>query len=84
MISSAYKTLFIGSVQFSRLAVSESLQPHGHQASLSITNSWGLLRFMSIESVMPSSHLVLCRPLPLPPSIFPSIRVFSTVFKLQF
>ena len=48
-----------------------------HQASLSITNSWSLLRLMSIESVMPSNHLILCHPLLLPPSIFPSIRVFS-------
>ena len=47
------------------------------QASLSITNSWCLLKLMSIESVMPSNHLILCRPLLLPPSIFPSIRVFS-------
>ena len=47
------------------------------QACLSITNSQSLLKLMSIESVMPSSHLVLCRPLLLPPSIFPSIRVFS-------
>ena len=47
------------------------------QASLSITNSWSLLKLMSIESVMPSSHLILCRPLLLLPSIFPSIRVFS-------
>ena len=47
------------------------------QASLSITNSQSLLKLMSIESVMPSNHLVLCHPLLLPPSIFPSIRVFS-------
>ena len=47
------------------------------QASLSITNSWSLLKLMSIESVMPSSHLILCRPLLLLPSIFPNIRVFS-------
>ena len=47
------------------------------QASLSITNSWSLLKLMSIESVMPSNHLILCRPLLLPSSIFPSIRVFS-------
>ena len=46
------------------------------QASLSITNSQSLLKLMSIESVMPSNHLILCRPL-LPPSFFPSIRVFS-------
>ena len=48
-----------------------------HQASLSITNSWSLLKLMSIESVMPSNHLILCHPLLLPPSVFPSIRVFS-------
>ena len=48
------------------------------QASLSITNTQSLLRLMSIESVMPSNHLILCRPLFLPPSIFPSIRVFSS------
>ena len=47
------------------------------QASLSITNSQSLLRLMSIESVMPCNHIILCRPLLLPPSIFPSIRVFS-------
>ena len=47
------------------------------QASLSITISWSLLKLVSIESVIPSNHLVLCRPLLLPPSIFPSIRVFS-------
>ena len=48
-----------------------------HQGSLSITNSWSLLKLMSIELVMPSNHLSLCRPLPLLPSIFPSIRIFS-------
>ena len=47
------------------------------QASLSITNSWSLLKFMSIELVMPSSYLILCRPLLLTPSMFPSIRAFS-------
>ena len=47
------------------------------QASLSITNSWSLLKLMSIESVMPSNHLILCHLLLLLPSIFPSIRVFS-------
>ena len=47
------------------------------QASLSITNSWSLLKLMSIESVMPFSHLILCCPLLLPPSIFPTIKVFS-------
>ena len=53
------------------------------QASLSITNSRSLLRLMSIESVMPSSHLILCRPLLLEPSIFPSIRVFSNELALR-
>ena len=47
------------------------------QASLSITNSWSLLKLMSIESVMPFNHLILCHPLPLTPSIVPSIRFFS-------
>ena len=47
------------------------------QASLSITNSWSLLKLISIKSVMPSNHLIFCCPLLLPPSIFPSIRVFS-------
>ena len=48
-----------------------------HQASLSITNSWSLLKLMSIVSVMPFNYLILCRALLLLPSIFPSIRVFS-------
>ena len=53
-----------------------------HQASLSITNSWSLLKLMPIESVMPSNHLILCCPLLLP-SIFPSIRVFSNESALR-
>ena len=48
-----------------------------HQDSLSITNSWSLLKLVSIELVMPSNHFILCHPLLLPPSIFPSIKVFS-------
>ena len=48
-----------------------------HQASLSITNSWSLLKLMSLKLVMPSNHLILSRPLLLPPSVFPSIRGFS-------
>ena len=55
-----------------------------HQASLSITNSWSLLKLMSIESVMTSNHLILCRPLLLPPSIFPRVRVFSNESVLCF
>ena len=54
-----------------------------HQTSLSITNSRGLPTLMSIESVMPSNHLIFCRPLLLLPSIFPSIRVFSNESALQ-
>ena len=53
------------------------------QASLSFTDSRSLLKLMSIESVMPSSHLILCHPLLLLPSIFPSIRVFSTESPLR-
>ena len=53
------------------------------QASLSITNSWSLLKLMPIESVMPSSHLILCRPLLLLPPILPSIRVFSNESTLR-
>ena len=60
---------------FSRSVVSDSLRPHGLQHA--ITNSRSLLKLTSIESVMPSNHLILCRPLLLSPSIFPSIRVFS-------
>ena len=63
--------------QSSRSSVSDSLGLQGLQhTSLPITNSRSLLKLMSIESVMPSNHLILCRPLLLPPSIFPSIRVF--------
>ena len=55
-----------------------------HQSSLSITKSQSLLKLMSIELVMPSNHLILCRPLLLPPSIIPSIRVFSNESVLRF
>jgi len=54
-----------------------------HQASLSFTSSWSLLKLISIESVMPSNHLILCHPLLFLPSIFPSIRVFSNVSALH-
>ena len=54
-----------------------SFSPNYIQYSLTITNSWSLPKLMSIELVMPTKHLILCRPLLLPPSIFPSIRVFS-------
>ena len=64
--------------QFSHSVVSDSVTPWtaARQASLSIINSRSLLKLMSIELVMPSNHLILCRPLLLLPSIFPSIRVF--------
>ena len=70
-------------VQFSLVAQScPTLQPHGRQHSripcpVPVTNSQSLLKLVSIKLVMPSNHLVLCCPLLLPPSIFPSIRVFS-------
>ena len=54
------------------------------QASLSITNSWSLLKLVSIESVMPSNHLILCSPLLLLPSTLPSIAVFSSESVLHF
>ena len=67
------------SLQFSCSVLSNSATPWtaARQASLSITNSQSLLKLMFIESVMPSNHLILCRPLLLSPPIFPSIRVFS-------
>ena len=64
------------SMGFSRQEYWSGVPLSSPQASLSIPNSWSLLKLMSIELVMPSNHLILCRPL-LPPSIFPSIRVFS-------
>ena len=71
--------LYCFSVQFSRSVMFDSVTvwTAARQASLSITNSQSLLTLMSIESVMPSNHLILCHPLLLLPSIFPSIRVFS-------
>ena len=61
----------------SRVLLFVTLWTAALQTSLSITNSQSILKLMSIESVMPSNHLILCHPLLLPPSIFPSIRVFS-------
>ena len=65
------------SVQFSHSIVSDSLRPLELKASLSITNSLSLLKLMSIELMMPSNHLILCHPLLLPPSVFPSISISS-------
>ena len=69
----------VSSVQFSHSVVSDSVTPWtaACQASLSIANSWNPPKPMSIELVMPSNYLILCHPLLLLPSIFPSIRVFS-------
>ena len=61
----------------SRVWLFVTLWTAAHQASLSIINSWSLLKLMSIESVMPSNHLILCHPLLLLPSVFPSTGVFS-------
>ena len=73
-----YKPIY-DSIQFSHSVVSHSATPRTatHQASLSITNYQSLLKLVSFESVMLSNHLILCHPLLLPHSIFPSIRVFS-------
>ena len=76
---------FICLVQFSHSVVSNSFGipwTAAHQASLSITISWSLLKLMSIESVMPSNHLILCHPLLLP-SIFPRVRVFPSESTLR-
>ena len=77
------KEVVVRSVQFSSVQSLSRVQLFATpwiaalQASLSISNSWSLLKLMPIESVMPSSHLILCRPLLLLPPIPPSIRVFS-------
>ena len=79
-----YIFVFI-SIQFSRVQFFATPWTAACQASLSITNSQSLLKLMSIESVMPSNHLILCHPLLLPPSIFHSIRVLSneSVFHIR-
>ena len=77
--------LRISSVQFSRSVMFNSATPWiaARQATLSITNSWSLVKLMSIESVMPSSHLILCRPLLFLSPIPPSISVFSNESALR-
>ena len=71
-------------LQFSRSVMSDSLLPHGLQhARPPCPSPTPRLKLMSIESVMPSNHLILCRPLLLPPSIFPSFRGFSDESHLQ-
>ena len=70
-------SLFSSVQSLSRVQLFETLWTEAHQASLSITSSRSLLKLMSIESVISSNHLILCHPLLLLPSIFPSVRVFS-------
>ena len=78
------KCFFFSSVQsLSHIRLFVTPRTTAHQASLSITNSQSLLKLVSTESVMPSNHLILCRPLLLPPSIFPSIRAFSNESALR-
>ena len=73
-----FTSFLFSSVQsLSRIQLFVTSWTAAHQASLSITNSWSLPKLMSIESVKPSNHLILCHPLLLLPSILPSIRVFS-------
>ena len=75
----------ISSVQlFSHVRLFVTPWTAAYQASLSITNSWSLLNLISIVSVMPSNYFILCRPLFHPPSIFPSIRVFSSGHPVHF
>ena len=74
----AYIVQSLSSVQLFATPWTAALQP-----SLSISHSWSLLKLMSIKSVMPSNHLILCHPLLLLPSIFPSIRVFSNELALR-
>ena len=69
--------IHLSSVQSSRVWLFVTPQTAALQASLSVTNSWSLLKLMPITSVMSSNYLILCHPLLLLPSIFPSIRVFS-------
>ena len=78
-----HNLVYLPSVQFNSVQLLSRVQlfatpwTAAHQASLSITNSRNLLKLVSIESMMPSNHLILCHPLLLLPSIIPSIRVFS-------
>ena len=76
-LTNTYPLLLCAVQSLSRVWLSVTPRTVAHQASLSFTISQSLLKLISVESVMPSNHLVLCRPLPLQPAIFPSIRVFS-------
>ena len=76
-ISNMRQEVQFSSVAQLRLTLCDPMSYTACQASLSITNSWSLLKLMSIASVMPFKHLILCHPLLLPPSIIPNMRVFS-------
>jgi len=78
MVSEAFTHQFSSVQSLSRVHLFVTPRTAARQASLSITNSRSLLKLLSIESVMPSNILILCCPLLLPPSIFPTIRVFSS------
>ena len=84
-VLNAFNVFAVVIQSLSRVRLFVTTQTAAHQASLSITNSRNLLKFMSIKSVMPSNHLVLCHPFLFLPSIFPSIRVFSneSVFRIS-
>ena len=80
---SLWRSLLVSVQSLGRVWLFATPWTTAHQASLFITNSWSPLKPMSIESVMPSNHLILCRPLLLLPSIFPSVRVFSNKSALR-
>ena len=76
-ITFSYTCEFSSVQALSHVLLSVTPWTAAHQSSPSITNFWSLLRLITIELVMPSNHFILCRPLLFPPSIFPSIRIFS-------
>ena len=83
VVKYSWEVLSISGQSLSRFRLLVAPWTAARQASLSITNSQSLLKPMSTESVMPSNHLILCRPLLLLPSVFPSIRVFSNESALR-
>ena len=77
LINISYHSVSVSVQSLSRVRLFATPWTAVHQGSLFIANSWSLLKLMSVESLMPSNHLILCCPLLLPPSAFPCIRVFS-------
>ena len=76
--SATWEAPYVVFLLFSRSGLSDSLRPYGLQhARLPCPSPWSLLKLMSIKLVMPTNHLILCRPLLLLPSVFPIVRVFS-------